>query len=133
MNKTIILATFITSNKVDSFINFLTKKFKLERNKIFCYRDLDDDTNLIITFKLNVNQDQKLNLKSIYPKAIMVHKKGDTFYTINALNKLIEEKFGGEAGNIDYKSHKIDWSEYDNKFLLLKNNQLTILNIERVF
>lgn len=133
MNKTIILASFIQPNKVDWFVNYLVKKFNLNKEKIFCYKNNDDNSKVIVTFKLNVFENEKINLKSIFPNAIIVHKKGNTLYTINALNKLIEEKFGGEKGNIDYKAYKINWSDYENKILLVKSNQLSIFNIKRIF
>lgn len=133
MEKTIILASFILPNKVDLFVNFLVKKFKISKEKIFCYKNVDDESKAIVTFKFKINEDQKVNLRSLFPNSIIVHKKGNTFYTINALNKFIEELFGGEKGNIDYKAYTIDWSEHQNKFLLLKDGELSIFNIERIF
>jgi hypothetical protein len=63
----------------------------------------------------------------------MIHKKGNALYTINALNKLIESSLGDTIGNIDYKSFKINWDEYQNKFILLNNKELAILNINKIF
>ena len=76
---------------------------------------------------------QNLNLKNLFPNAVIIHKKGDALYTLNALNKLIEEKFPESIGNIDNKNVKIDWSEYQNKFILINDNKLCIFNINRVF
>jgi hypothetical protein len=49
------------------------------------------------------------------------------------LNKLIEENNEGSIGNIEYKDIKIDWEEYQDKFILIKDKELKILNISRVF
>ena len=68
----------------------------------------------------------------LFPNAVTIHKKGTTFYTINALNKLIDKKMGNQ-GNIDYKSVKIDWEEYQNKIIMLNGNDVGIFPIERVF
>ena len=40
---------------------------------------------------------------------------------------------GGEIGNINHKEHKIDWDKYQNKMLVSKNKELTIIDIERHF
>ena len=74
-----------------------------------------------------------MNLKDLFPSAIPIHKKGSALYTINALNKLIDQTMGTSAGNTDYKSFKINWDEYQNKIILINGKELGIFNIERVF
>jgi hypothetical protein len=133
MNKTLLLASFIFPERLDWFISYLENKFTIPKNKVFVYKNLDDEGKLIVTFKLNTPSDKPLNLKDLFPNAIMIHKKGDAIYTINALNKLIETKSEDAIGNIDYKSFKIDWSEYQNKLILLDNKELVFLNIKRIF
>lgn len=133
MDKKILLASFIFPERLDWFINYLDKKFSIPKNKVFGYKNLDDESKIIITYKLSVNSDEKLDLKSLFPNAIIIHKNGDALYTINALNKLIESNLDTGLGNIDYKSHKIDWSVYQNKMILTDKQKLSILNIKRVF
>lgn len=133
MNKTILLATFIFPERVDWFLNYLEAKFSITKEKVFCYKNLDDESKVIMTFKLTVNKDKHLNLKDLFPSAVTIHKKGNAIYTINALNKLIEQMYPESLGNIDNKTIKIDWNEYQNKMILLNGNDLTILNINRVF
>jgi hypothetical protein len=74
-----------------------------------------------------------MNLKDLFPSAIPIHKKGNALYTINALNKLIDETMGTSVGNTDYKSIKINWDEYQNKIILINGKELGIFSIERVF
>ncbi len=133
MGKTILLASFIFHERFDWFLNYLENRFKISKDRVFCYENLDDESKLIITFRLTLPDDKKLNLKDLFPNAVMIHKKGDALYTINALNKLIEEMNGNSIGNIDYKSVKIDWSLYQNQFILIDNEELIFLNIKRVF
>jgi hypothetical protein len=133
MNKTILLATFIFPERVDWFLNYLETKFSITKDKVFCYKNLDDESKLIITFKLTIQKDKPLNLKNLFPSAVTIHKKGNAIYTINALNKLIENLFPDSVGNIDNKSIKINWSDYQNKMILLNGEQLTIFNINRIF
>jgi hypothetical protein len=115
------------------FINYLETKFSIKKDKLFIYKNLDDESKIIVTFKLVVSKEKRLNFKELFPSAIPVHKKGDTLYTINALNKLIEVSNDGSLGNIDYKSVKIDWNQYQNKLILAKGNELMFLRISRIF
>ena len=131
MNKTILLATFIFPERVDWFLNYLKTTFNVE--SVFCYKNLDDESKVILTFRLTINTEEPLNLKNLFPNAVIIHKNGNALYTINALNLLIQEKYPESVGNIDNKQIKIDWSEYQNKFILINNKQLCIFNIKRVF
>ena len=71
-------------------------------------------------------------LKKEFPNATLIHKKGNAIYSINALNKLIETYNTDNIGNINYKSVIIDWSNYQDKLLLIKNNNLVITPIKRI-
>lgn len=133
MNKTILIASFIFPERIDWFLSYLEAKFDIIKNKVFCYKNLDDDSKVIITFKLTVSTDERLNFKDLFPNAVILHKKGNALYTINALNKLIDEKYPDSIGNTDYKNIKIDWSEYQNKMITLNGENLSILNISRLF
>ena len=131
MNKTILLASFIFPERVDWFLNYLKTTFNVE--SVFCYKNLDDESKVILTFRLTINTEEPLNLKNLFPNAVIIHKNGNALYTINALNLLIQEKYPESVGNIDNKQIKIDWSEYQNKFILINNKQLCIFNIKRFF
>jgi hypothetical protein len=131
MNKTILLASFIFPERVEWFLDYLKTKFNVD--KVFCYKNLDDESKDILTFRLTINPEQPLNLKNLFTNAVIIHKKGNALYTINALNKLIEETYPESIGNIDNKSITIDWSDYQNKFILINNEKLCIFNINRVF
>lgn len=133
MDKTILLASFIFPERLDWFMAYLETKFEIPRSKVFCYKNLDDESKIIVTFKLIISDNQRLDLKNLFPNAIIIHKKGNALYTINALNKLIEENLGDTIGNIDYKSYQINWDEYQNKLILIDNKELKLLNIKRVF
>jgi hypothetical protein len=133
MDKTILLASFIFPERVDWFISYLEAKFSITKDKVFCYKNLDDESKVIMTFKFKFEKDKKVNLKDLFPNAVPIHKKGNALYTINALNKLIDLKVGSDIGNIDYKSYKIDWSEYQDRIILLNGQELGIFKIQRIF
>ena len=133
MNKTILLASFIFPERVEWFLNYLEVKFNINKDKVFGYKNLDDESKVVINFKIVIPEDKPLNLKNLFPSAVSIHKRGNALYTINALNKLIEQKFPESIGNVDNKSIKVNWDEYQNKLILLNGKDLTIFNISRIF
>jgi hypothetical protein len=133
MKKQILLAAFIFPERVEWFLSYLKNKFNIDKKNVFCFKNLDDESKYIITFKIILNDNKPLNLKKLFPSALPIHKKGSTIYTINALNKLIETNYPESVGNIDYKSIKINWDDYKDKFILLSNNNLSFLNLTRIF
>lgn len=133
MDKTILLSSFIFPERVEWFLSYLEVKFNITKDKVFCYKNLEDESKVIMTFKIIIPEGKFLNLKDLFPSAIPIHKKGDALYTINALNKLIEIEAGDSVGNIDHKSVKIDWNKYQNQLIVINGNDLAFLGISRVF
>ena len=133
MDKTILLASFIFPERVEWFLSYLETKFFITKDKIFCYKNLDDESKVIMTFKVVIPEGKFLNLKDLFPSAIPIHKKGNALYTINALNRLIKESNSESVGNIDNKLVKIDWALYQNKMITINGNDLVFLSINRLF
>ena len=100
-----------------------------QKENVFFFKTEED---YLLTYKINIDVEHKINIKKELPKTIQVHKKGDTIFTINALNKLIEQE-SGLGGNVNYKEYKIDWEKFKNKIILLKGDNLEINTIERIF
>ena len=131
MSKVVLLASFIFKDRLDWFLNYLSKSFNIPKTNIFVY-DINDEYKYMVTYKFIIETDQVVNFKDILPNATIIHKKGNAIYSINALNKLIETNNNDNVGNINYKSIKINWEEYQNKLLLIRNNNLTIATIIRI-
>ncbi len=131
-NKIITLASFVYLDKIDSFKKYLYNRFKILDKNIFQYTFNEEDKK-ILTFMVRLNQGQRVDTSSFYPPTIIVHKKGECFYTINALNQLIEIISDADSGNINHQDVKIDWDNYQNKMLIIKNEELKILTINRDF
>ena len=131
-NKIITLASFVYLDKVDSFKKYLYNRFKILDKNIFQYTFNEEDKK-ILTFMVRLNQGQRVDTSSFYPPTIIVHKKGECFYTINSLNQLIENISDTDSGNINHQDVKIDWDDYQNKMLIIKNEELKILTINRDF
>ena len=133
MEKTTLLASFIFPERIEWFLSYLEAKFGITKDKVFCYKNLDDESKVIMTFKITIDSEKRLNLKDLFPSAVPIHKRGSALYTINALNMLIDQMNVGEIGNTDYKSVMINWEEYQNKIILIKGKELSIFSISRIF
>lgn len=131
--KIMTLASFVIEDKVESFVKYLNKRFNLSPEKIFIYTSPEEKDKKILTFRVYLRDGKKINTKTFFPTTIIVHKKGECFYTINALNKLIDKEVGEDRGNINYKEYQIDWDNYQDKMLIVKNSELTIMDIKRNF
>lgn len=127
------LASFVNEDKVESFVKYLNKRFNLSPEKIFIYTSPEEKEKKILTFRVYIRDGKKINTKTFFPTTIITHKKGECFYTINALNKLIDLEVGDDKGNINYKDYQIDWDKYQDKMLIVKNDELTIMDIKRNF
>lgn len=131
-SKVITLASFVYLDKIESFKKYLYKRFGIKEKNIFQY-SFEDNTKRILTFIVKVKEDQRVDTNSLFPPTSIVHKKGECFYTINALNKLIENITDTEYGNINHHDVKIEWDNYQNKMMVIKNDELKILSINKDF
>ena len=91
--KTILVATFIKLENLNVFLDKLKNDFDVNKKSVFMFETENND--LILTYKIFLNVGEKINLKKELTKTILIHKKGNTFFTINSLNRLIERlRFG---------------------------------------
>jgi hypothetical protein len=132
MGRMITLASFVYNDKIESFKKYLNKRFDIHIKNIFEY-DYGEPNKVILTFRLKLDEDQKVDINSFFPPTIIVHKKGECFYTINALNKLIESLYDVQSGNVNYSDFNINWDDYQNNFIIIFSKELKILDIKRNF
>jgi hypothetical protein len=128
--KVLLLASFLKADYLDNFLEKIRKKFNVKKEQVFFFKV--DTGDYLLTYKIQIDIENRINIKKELPKTIQIHKKGDTIFTINALNKLIEKE-SGLAGNVNHKDYKINWDNYKNKVIMLKGDNLEINNIERIF
>jgi hypothetical protein len=127
--KTILLATFVSEDYLDKFLYKIYKKFGIKKKSVFLFET--DNDQLLLTYKLYLDFDQKIDIKKELTKTIQIHKKGTTFFTINSLNKLIEKEFNISEGNVDYSKYEIDWTKFENCMISFRDENLDILKLTR--
>lgn len=118
-----LLCTFCAKKDIDIIVGQIKKVYKLAFNSVYVLDNVNDDAQAILTY----NIDLAVIPASTPPEStISVHRKKqtNTIYTINAINKLIEEKNGGVLD----KSYKINWEELQNTVLVTAYGRLKKVN-----
>lgn len=133
MTKKLLIATFIKKNESDDFKKYVNEEFNINLTKIYKFKLINDKSKYLFTFYIEIPIGDRINLRDYFNNGLIIHKKKSTFYTINALNKLIEKEFNLVGGNIDYKKYKIDWNKFNNTIIITSNNNLSIIDIKQVF
>lgn len=127
--KVILVATFIKLEDLEDFLDKLKDKFNIHEKSVFIFET--GENSLVLTYRIFLGMGEKINLRKELNKTIQIHKKGTTFFTINSLNKLIERDFNLTSGNVDYSSYDVEWENYQNTIITLRNNNLEILPLKK--
>lgn len=126
-SETQLLCTFTSVNELDHIVEKVTSSYKLVFNKIYILENTQDADQLVLTYNIT-----KTDANNIVPppSTISVHRKKqtNTIYTINAINKLIEQKNNGVLD----KSYKIDWDELKNCVLVTAYGKLKVVTTKLV-
>jgi hypothetical protein len=121
--------TFIDKEDLTDFLYKIYKQFGVKKKSVFFFETEEGD--LILTYRLFLDIDEKIDIRKELPKTIQVHKKNTTFFTINSLNKLIEKDFNLSGGNFEHSHYNIDWTKYENCLIILNSNNLEILKLNK--
>jgi len=118
------MITFLPSRDVEEdrnaaiakTVNDIINNFKLETS-IFLYEREDRKNSIFATYKAEIPLDQ-FAAPIENTKFINRNSKTNTFFTINALNRLCLK----EIGKLD-ENYKVKWKNYSNMLLMLKTNR----------
>lgn len=123
IDKSHIIGTFVKKNRILSFLEFLKNKFRINYDRVFIYSIESNKYEYIVTFKTYEKEKFLKNIK----KSTVLHLKNGCLFSINALNKLIEQ----ENGEID-KNYQLDWERYKGMIIIQTNGQLVIENLNKI-
>ena len=123
ITKGFLIGTFIKKDKILSFLELLKTKYNIQYDKIFVFSIKTNENEYLVTFK-SVNKE--LFLKNI-PNSTVMHVKNGSLFSINALNKLIEN----ENGSID-TNYQVNWGFYKDKLIILTNGILSIDDLNKI-
>lgn len=126
MAKSILLASFIKQLDLNEALTKIKATVGLTSRDLFVFSSSTID-DYIVTYNIN-SEYANLKFSSIWPDTISIHRKRDTntLFSINAMNRIIQSKNNGELN----PNYKINWAEYRNCFLLIRNGRINIIPIE---
>jgi hypothetical protein len=121
----IIIGTFVKKNKILSFLETLRTLYGIRLDKVFVYEIDTNQYEYLVTFK---TFDKYKFIKKIRNATVM-HVKNGCLFSINALNKLIDQEKGDDVPNNEYL---IDWDKYKDKLIVLTNGELSVSNLNTI-
>ena len=121
----IIIGTFVKKNKILAFIEELKNDYGIKYDKIFIYSIDTNKREYLVTFK---TFDKEKFIKNLNNATVM-HVKNGCLFSINALNKLIEQEKENSMPNNEYL---IDWNKYKDNLIIITNGELTISNLTTI-
>ena len=125
--KGIIIGSFVKKQKILSFLENLKDTFNINLDKVFVYTISSNDKEYLVTFK---TFDKDKFIKKLFNCTIM-HVKNNCLFSINAINKLIEQNYDVSSGK-PYNEVEIDWNLYKDKLIILANGELKINNLSKI-
>ena len=115
-----LLASFIPQDELLTSVNLLKEHFHIIGNRIFVLKNIDNEASLVLTY--NIEIDQQLAFDQVLSNTIRVHRKKETntLYSLNALNHIVKLQNNNKLD----KSFIIDWTEYRNTIITLREGEL---------
>ena len=127
LKKGVIIGTFVSKNKILSFLEELNTKFNINYKKIYVYSINSNDKEYLVTFK---TFDKDKFIKKLSNSTIM-HVKNNCIFSINALNKLIELNYDFEKEK-PYNEVEINWDENKDSLIIITNGELKISKLSKI-
>jgi hypothetical protein len=118
-----LLCTFTNSNDFQRTADEVLKFYEVYSKRIFVFSNEQNNKELYLTF--NVLGMRKDSPK--FPNTILIHRKKqtNTLYTLNAMNRLIEE----ENGVFD-KTYVVKWHLYENSLIITGEVSIRIIPLK---
>lgn len=118
-----LLCTFSNTNDFESTAKEIAKFYEIYNNRIFAFSNVKVPKEIYLSYNvLNMKKDGQK-----FPNTILIHRKKqtNTLYTLNAMNRLIEE----ENGEMD-KSFIINWKLYENSLIITGDISIRIIPLK---
>lgn len=118
-----LLCTFSNSKDYAKTAQDIRAFYEVYSNRIFAFSNTKNPKEIYLTYNV-------LNMRKDAPKflnTILIHRKKqtNTLYTLNAMNRLIEE----ENGKID-KTYVVNWHLYENSLIITGEISIRIIPLK---
>lgn len=124
--KEVLLSCFIRKYKIFNYLEYIHNQYDIPYNNLFVYEIEGNDYEYVVTFKIDTN---KRHYVSEIKGATILHFKRGCLFSINALNKLIDEL---DPKVDDKKNYELNWESYANKMILISGDEVTVKNISKI-
>tara|TARA_R110000803_G_scaffold47825_8_gene99647 strand:- start:12118 stop:12534 length:417 start_codon:yes stop_codon:yes gene_type:complete len=128
-----LVGTFVLKNSISKVVDLLERDFRVSKRDIFIHNIKEEEDKYFLTYKVRLNYDERNSFRKKIRGTFPIHKKGICYFTINGLNRLIEETFDLPSGNVKHKDYQIKWEEYLGKLIMSKGEDIYIVTVDRVF
>jgi len=127
--RSLLLASFVQKAELYDAINQISETININKDSIFSFVNEDSPSDYILTYNMNP-EFANIKFTTIWKNTISVHRKKqtNTIYSLNAMNEYIKSRCGG----ILNKEYQIDWTQFSNSFLIIKNGRLKTLPLRLV-
>ncbi len=118
-----LLCTFSNSKDFRTIAEDIRKFYEVYSNRIFAFINAQNIKEVYLTYNvLNMRKDAPK-----FPNTILIHRKKqtNTLYTLNAMNRLIEE----ENGHAD-KTYVVNWKLYENSLIITGDVSIRIIPLK---
>lgn len=118
-----LLCTFTNSNDFRKCADDVLKFYEIYSKRIFAFSNAKNPKEIYLTY--NVLNMQRGAPK--FPNTILIHRKKqtNTLYTLNAMNRLIEEE-NGQADN----TYIVKWELYENSLIITGEVSVRIIPLK---
>jgi hypothetical protein len=118
-----LLCTFSSTNDFQNIIKEILSFYEVYNKRVFAFSNAKSPKEIFLTY--NVLNMQRESPK--YPNTILIHRKKqtNTLYTLNAMNRLIEE----ENGSLD-KTYAVNWKLYENSLIITGDVSIRIIPLK---
>ena len=118
-----LLCTFSNAKDFHAVADEIRKFYEVYSNRIFAFVNAQTPHEVYLTYNvLNMRKDAPK-----FPNTILIHRKKqfNCLYTLNAMNRLIEE----EHGSLD-KTYQVNWKLYENSLIITGDVSVRIIPLK---
>lgn len=117
-----LLCTFSTDKDFRKVVDEIKKFYEVYSNRVFAFFNAKNPKEIYLTYNvLNIQKDSPK-----FPNTILIHRKKqtNTLYTLNSLNRLIEDENGSQDHN-----YVLDWSLYQNSLIITGDISVRVISL----
>lgn len=118
-----LLCTFSNAKDFRKIAEDIKAFYEVYSNRIFAFTNVKNPKEVYLTYNvLNMKKDAQK-----FPNTILIHRKKqtNTLYTLNAMNRLIEEE-NGHADN----TYIVNWKLYENSLIITGDVSIRIIPLK---